>query len=488
MSKSLRWKFVFVMFLLIVLLMTVVCVFLIRGVQHFYTNEFFEQMQNVFSDEDLMDSLRAASDGDAPVAELKKVLEFWEGQLGIDSGRRNFYILDGIGKYLDGSVEGDVIVGKTPNLLGAAVSGGSELTGEAFADYMDVAVPLTDDDGTVRYIIYIRDNKQTVSDLTTELVTLIIQAVVVGLVISAALSFILSKTLLQPIIGMTKAAEAIADGDFSRKLDVESDDEIGILADTFNNMASQLKATLEEIKKSEALRREFVANVSHELRTPLTSIRTYAETLTDTQDLPKEREIDFLHVILNESDRMTHIVEDLLELSRLDAGSTKLNIEEFSLAQSVQNVFDAIVLEAKRRGHTITLAAAESLPMISGDRARIEQVLINILTNAIKYTPDGGTIQVVSGKTGRKAWVEIRDNGIGIPEEDLPRLFDRFYRVDKARSRESGGTGLGLSIAREIIIRHGGDIKIGSTPGSGTTVTVLLPVGGPEPEQVTADA
>jgi signal transduction histidine kinase len=484
MNKSLRWKFVFVMFLLIVLLMTVVCVFLIRGVQRFYTDEFFDQMQNVFTDQTLSAALRDAVREDEPVVRLKTALDAWMGPLGIDTGRRNYYILDGAtGAYLTGSTGKSEYVEITPNILKASVAGQNVLTGDAYAAYMDVAVPLADENGTVRYIIYIRDNKQTVQDLTRELVTLIIQAVVVGLAISGVLSFILSKTLLQPIIGMTKAAEAIAGGDFSRELAVESDDEIGILADTFNNMAYRLKETLEEIKKSEALRKEFVANVSHELRTPLTSIRSYAETLTEYQDIPKETEIDFLHVILNESVRMTNIVQDLLELSRFDAGSSKLKTGRFSLAQSVRDVYDTIALEAKKHNHTITLETTENLPEINGDRGRIEQVLLNILANAVKYTPDGGTINVISGKTGNKVWVRIRDNGIGIPEEDLPRIFDRFYRVDKARSRESGGTGLGLSIAREIILRHGGDILPESTPGGGTTMTVILPVEGPGGEQ-----
>lgn len=481
MSKSLRWKFVFVMLLLILLLMTVVCVFLIQGVQRFYTNEFFKQMEAVF-DKEMYSALENALGENAPVEEMQEIIGFYKGQLGIDSRTRNDYILSGTtGMVLGGSVDGTKQIEITPSILKAI--GGSRVLGEyANASYMDVAVPVTDAGGQVQYIIYIKDNKQTVNDLSKELITLIVEAVIVGFAISVALSFILSKTLLQPIIGMTKAAEAMAGGDFSRKLDVESGDEIGILADTFNNMAFQLKTTLEEIKKSEALRREFVANVSHELRTPLTSIRSYAETLTDYRDIPKEMEIDFLHVILKESDRMTKIVQDLLELSRFDAGSAQLQIEEFSLENAMRNVSDAIALEAAKHSHNISMELADDLPGINGDRARIEQVLINILSNAVKYMPDGGTIDITSGRAGDKVWIKIKDTGIGIPEEDIPRIFDRFYRVDKARSRESGGTGLGLSIAREIVLRHGGEILIESIQDGGTAVTVVLPIEGPDCE------
>lgn len=484
MSKSLRLKIVLIMLLLILLLMTVACVFLIQGVQGFFTDQFFDQMESVLTDEEMyLDLTKAASrdDEEDRLDDIQAVLDAYRGLLGIDSGTRNYYILDGeTGAYRASSNE-DNSLEKTPNIL-RALTGNAALTGDSNAEYMDVAVPVSGDDDGEKYIIYILDNKQTVQDLNKQLITLVIQAVLIGFAMSAVLSLILSKTLLQPILGMTKAAEAMAGGDFSRKIAVESNDEIGILADTFNNMASRLESTLEEIKKSEALRREFVANVSHELRTPLTSIKSYAETLTDFQDIPKEMEIDFLHVILNESDRMTKIVQDLLDLSRFDAGRSKFTFEKFSLEKSVRDVYDAIALDAKKRGHDVNLELEWKLPQIRGDQARVEQVLINILTNAVKYTPDGGKIDISSGTAGGNAWVKISDTGIGIPEDDLPRVFDRFYRVDKARSRESGGTGLGLSIAKEIIEMHGGCIFIDSTPGQGTTVTVVLPIEGPAHE------
>jgi len=402
------------------------------------------------------------------------------------------------------------------------------------------------------------------------------------------LSFLLSKTLITPIERLTEGAERVADGDFSHKIEVASRDEIGVLTGTFNDMAQQLKRTLEEVenertklgtlflhmtdgvvafsrdgsviqsnpaaeemlgrsipiggsenydtlfsdiaplqgvlaveqpgyldgerdvggrslellltpfdqerlggvlvvihdvteqRKTEELRREFVANVSHELRTPLTNIRSYAETLADNAgELPPNTEKNFLGVILNESDRMTHIVQDLLTLSRFDSGRAELKLAPFPFGQAVQDVYNANLMEAQRHGHAMELDITEELPEITGDRERIVQVMMNVVSNSIKYTPDGGRIRISAGRQDRRVWMEVADNGIGIPKEDRGRIFERFYRVDKARSRESGGTGLGLSIAKEIIDRHEGTIELVDRSGPGLTVRITLLVEGP---------
>ncbi len=232
-----------------------------------------------------------------------------------------------------------------------------------------------------------------------------------------------------------------------------------------------------EQRKSEQTRREFVANVSHELRTPLTNVKSYAETILSAgDDLPAELRRNFLGVIVSEADRMTRIVKDLLTLTKFDYGKMEMNISRFPLAEAVRNVHKAVALDAKNHGHELQLHCPEELPNVDGDRERIEQVLMNIVSNAIKYTPDGGRIVITADTEGRNVFVRASDNGIGIPEKDLPRLFERFYRVDKARSRESGGTGLGLSIAREILNQHKGDIRIDSVSGEGTDVTITLPI------------
>ena len=232
-----------------------------------------------------------------------------------------------------------------------------------------------------------------------------------------------------------------------------------------------------EQRRLDDARREFVANVSHELRTPLTNIRSYTETLLDAAgDIPLDTEKQFLGVISSESERMARIVTDLLTLSRLDYGRMELRMTRFSLSALLHKVADAMKFTAEDSGHALTVDAPDSLPEITGDRERIEQVVVNILSNAVKYTPSGGHIRLAACR-GEKNTVRItvQDDGIGIPAEDVPRLFERFYRVDKARSRAAGGTGLGLAIAKEIVEKHGGHIELASEYGKGTTVHITLP-------------
>ena len=232
--------------------------------------------------------------------------------------------------------------------------------------------------------------------------------------------------------------------------------------------------------KNETMRKEFVANVSHELRTPITNIRSYAETLAENPDLPPDTTASFLGVILSESDRMTHIVQDLLTLSRFDSGHSELNLTTFPFAGLLEESCQAMRIEAQRRGHTLRLEGTGGLPAIRADRERISQVVMNVLSNAIKYTPDGGRIVLTAGCTPDRVWLEVADNGIGIPPEDRDRIFERFYRVDKARSRESGGTGLGLSIAQEIVRQHQGCLTLVDRPGPGTTLRLELKREGPD--------
>lgn len=589
--RSLHTKLVMIMVLLILSLMLVVGAFLINSVTAFYLEDFYTQVAEVFRDPGLAHDLTTVSSEEEDGARmLSDVLRAYYGELGVDSRNRRLYILDSNGTCL---VRPDGETGPleyTPNLT-FALSTGLE-TGETgddsslSADYMDVAIPIQR--GGASYVIYIYDNRNTASDLTDQMFMLIMEALVFGLVISILLSFLLSKTMVTPIQRLTEGAMRVAEGDFSHRIEVASRDEIGVLTDTFNDMAKQLQTTLRQVdnerskletvflrmtdgvvafnrkgevihhnpaasrmlhrhigaettydelfqpaasldqvlaapdhvegelqvrdsfllllmapfdrdkegggvlvvihdvteqRKNEKNQRDFVANVSHELRTPLTNIRSYTETLSDSVgELPMETEKKFLGVILNETDRMTNIVQDLLTLSRLDSGRDDIKLANFSFSQAVLDLYNAVYMEAQRHQHILSLEIEPGLPEVIGDRARIMQVMMNIVSNAIKYTPDGGHITIAAGRIGPLVWMEVDDNGIGVPEEDRAHIFDRFYRVDKARSRQSGGTGLGLSIAREIVERHQGELTLVDKVGPGLRVRLELKIGGPTHE------
>jgi len=584
--RSLHMKLVLILILLIMSVMVVVGTFLVSSITSYHIDDFQQQMASVFTT-DFIQTLQEKADKPDSLFQIKDMLTAYSGSIGIDA-YRNFYILNGdTGEFLEGSNEtlGQSLE-KTPNII-AAVSGkvGDKVS---FIDsYMDVAIPVK---GQADYIVYIKDSKQDLKDLTWMLFAITLQAMLFGLIIAVLLSFFLSKTMTTPIEELTKSAALIASGDFEKKLEVHSTDEIGILTSTFNDMAQVLKDTLEEVegeknklntlflhmadgvaafteegrllhinpaaqkmlgtlfdpnltykevfgdlktpsdidaaekgylesdyqkngrdlkvffapfgipdggdglmavihditeqRRLDEARREFVANVSHELRTPLTNIKSYTETLLENpDDIPPEMEVKFLNVISNEADLMTRVVKDLLTLSRLDYARLDLRFSAFSLKVLVQSVYNAMLLDATKNGYTFSLEIEDKLPEMVGDRERIEQVVVNIISNALKYTPAGGKVGVtVAKKEQDQVFIRVEDNGIGIPKEDIPRLFERFYRVDKARSRERGGTGLGLAIAKEIVDYHKGQIEVESELDRGTTVTITLPTNLPLPE------
>ena len=240
---------------------------------------------------------------------------------------------------------------------------------------------------------------------------------------------------------------------------------------------------LTRIRQFEAMRADFVANVSHELRTPLTAIRGYAETLLGGAVRDPEHATEFVAVIQRHSERLTRLIDDLLTLSDLELGRTEIRPRPLSVAELIPPPIEMLKQKAEERNVVVRAEVAEPLPLVLGDRDRLEQVLINLIDNAIKYSGAGSRVRVVArsldGQQPPAVEIAICDDGIGIPEKDIPRLTERFYRVDRARSRELGGTGLGLAIVKHIVQAHGGSLGIESALGRGTTVRVILPVAPP---------
>lgn len=242
-------------------------------------------------------------------------------------------------------------------------------------------------------------------------------------------------------------------------------------------LAAGVIAVIQDITehvKLDNMRKEFVADVSHELKTPITSIMGYADTLLESE-YDKETQYKFLNVIASEARRMAKLVTDLLILSRYDNNKVKKEITEFDLGDLVKRCQEKLQLEINKKGHEVECFVTANVPPVKADKDGIERVVLNIMTNSIKYTPENGNIKIYVGFVYNDAYIKIIDNGIGIPEEDLNRIFERFYRVDKARTREMGGTGLGLSIAKEILDQNKGSIDIKSEKGKGTEVVIRIP-------------
>lgn len=231
-----------------------------------------------------------------------------------------------------------------------------------------------------------------------------------------------------------------------------------------------------EQEKLDRMRRDFVANVSHELKTPLTSIKSYTETILDGVVTDEETVHQFLTVVNDEADRMTRLVRDLLQLSNFDSKKVSLELKEHDYMKLLRSAIQKVEVTAKQKSQSLKLISDCDSILGTFDRDRIEQVILNILSNAIKYTPSGGLVKVFVSQNADHVLMKFQDNGMGIPESDIQRIFERFYRVDKARSRELGGTGLGLSIAKHIVDVHGGTIRIESQLEEGTTVFVNIPL------------
>jgi len=440
--------------------------------------------------------------------------------------------------------------------------------------------------------VFLRGSLEHIYHMLDEIKLILITGWGIVLAIAVVIGFLLSRTITVPIREVTLKASAMAAGDFSQKIEVRANDEIGELGRMFNFLTARLKETLKEIsaeknkvetilncmnegiaalnkegkyihlnfaakkilellgcpaelglegkelfekilkpeetaelfregnplmkeinagvprekekilqvhlapfkengslqgilvvfhdvtreRRLSLLQQEFVANVSHELRTPLTTIKNYIETLLRGAMEDAGIRLRFLKVVEKETERMVKLVKDLLILSQLDYQETKWLKEKCDLVLLVEEVLEQVELECESKGITLNILLPRKPLIVFLDRDKIRQVMLNLLDNAIKFTPSGGVIEVSLRKEDGSAWVRVKDTGIGIPPEDVERVFERFYRVDKTRSRGSGGTGLGLSIARQIIESHGGNISLKSKLEEGTEVTFRLPL------------
>ncbi|AQS57277.1 cell wall metabolism sensor histidine kinase WalK [Novibacillus thermophilus] len=590
---TVQWKFVIIYISLILIAMQIIGVYFTRTVEQSFVDNFSESLN--YQADSLAINLEPylSSETGREQEDEDEIAEFIQDFVTLNNA--GVQIIDQNGVIVGGSESEKHLIGQknvqlevNRALLGSRASDirSDSMTGQRM---MVLAVPVESNDNQVIGAVYLWAPMTDMYSTVRRINSIFATGTVFALLLTVVLGVVLSRTITNPVKAVTEQATAMANGDFNRRVNIMSNDEIGQLGQAFNNMAIRLREALSqneeervklasvlanmsdgviatdwqghivvhneraeailhteiqegdnllqvlpslspklswplteqrvvfcevsapdddtvyyvrltftpyqrqedytggviavvqdvtEQEKLEQQRKEFVANVSHELRTPLTTIKSYLEALDDGAMQDRELGPKFLDVTRRETDRMIRLVTDLLHMSRLDSKEASLRLQPMPIAPLLEEVATRFAIPIERKNIQLVLDLSAPLPDVWADRDQIRRVLDNLMSNAIKYTADeGGKITVrARQKDDRYVEVRIQDNGIGIPRKDLDRIFERFYRVDKARSRSMGGTGLGLSIAREIIRAHGGEIDMDSELHAGTTVTFTLPV------------
>ncbi len=338
------------------------------------------------------------------------------------------------------------------------------LTGDMIGLY---AAPISGPDGMAGVMVFItmaQDMYKSLMDIQTEMVVWLLVVAAAVLV----LSLIVSRLFTRPISVLSAGMSQMTKGDFSGRVQIKGKSEFSQLASTFNMMCDRL----ESLDKS---RSQFVSNASHELKTPLSTMKILIETLVYQEPMDEDMCREFLGDINKEIDRLNSVINDLLTLVSMDSGEARVNMKNASLTDMLNETMRRLQPLAREKGIEMNASVAQGVT-VSCDMMKLTQVFYNLMDNAIKYTGRGGEVRVELVRRDKKAVVRVSDTGIGIPKEDQLHIFDRFYRVDKARSRETGGTGLGLSIVKQVVLMHGGSISVTSEEEKGSTFTVELPL------------
>ncbi|WP_027621689.1 HAMP domain-containing sensor histidine kinase [Acetivibrio clariflavus] len=330
--------------------------------------------------------------------------------------------------------------------------------------------------GEIQGAIYLTKRIPEINKARLTVFKFYIIAISIAVVISALLVYIFSLRLTKPLKQINNAAKQIANGEFNKRLEIASEDEIGQLAKSFNNMAVALE-------NLENMRRAFIANVSHELRTPMTSIHGFIEGILDGT-IPPEKQREYLSIVSEETKRLSRLTNDLLDLARMESGEIKLTFVTFNINELIRRCIIKLENQIISKDIHIEANFYEEPTYVYADKDSIERVILNLLHNAVKFVQDGGQIKIETVKSKSKAVIYIKDNGIGIDSEEINMIWDRFYKSDKSRSKDKTGTGLGLAIVKNIINEHGQEINVESEIGKGTVFYFTLNLSKEEFEKV----
>lgn len=354
----------------------------------------------------------------------------------------------------------------------ALCEGGGFHTGDSIPEHeLNYGVPIIVDGETVGVLVLERmpfPGNPREEEFIQRVNSLLLYSALGATIVALLLGVLLSRTLTRPIRELTAATQSVADGKLGLQVSVRSRDELGELAASFNKMSADLA-------RSVNARRQMTADIAHELRTPLSLILGHAEAVHDGV-LPPTREN--FEIIRDEATRLEHLVDDLRTLSLADAGELSMEMMTVKPKKLLQEAASLYRYRARQKNISLDLQTPDELPDIKADASRLTQVLTNLLDNALRHTPDGGRITLAARGTKDGLLIWIQDSGPGVASGDLGRIFDRFYRLDSARSREQGGSGLGLAIAKSIVQAHGGQMWAESQPGQGLAIFIQLPVQG----------
>lgn len=379
----------------------------------------------------------------------------------VDTQGRQLYVTEstdsgGHGRMMMNAGRGDVL---RQALAGAPAR--ASLAHPRFGNQMLLmGLPITED-GTVTAALLITVPLAPVEETTAILKRQLVVITAILVLAALGISFFLARGFSRPVLAIKETAQRLAAGDYAARTLAHGQDEIGLLGETINDLGAQLSRT-------EQLRKDLIANVSHELRTPLSLIRGYAETIRDVCGDSRDKRERQLGIIIEESERLGSIVDDILNLSQLQAGVITLVTGPIDLSELVNRVAERYRLLSEGAGIGLTLSA-EGKSLVRGDAGRIEQVLHNLVNNAFNHTPAGGWVSIQAVPAGKGVRIEVRDTGPGIPEKELGAIWSRYYMSDKTEARQTVGTGLGLAIVREILEAHGAPYGVESAPGQGST-------------------
>ncbi|SHM49186.1 ATP-binding protein [Gracilibacillus kekensis] len=333
--------------------------------------------------------------------------------------------------------------------------------------YLKVAQPITNPNGTNGSVVLF-SSFGLISNSIHNIIFLVILASLGAVALAMGFTFFISKKLGAPLIEMEKVAKQIAEKkNFSLRVDYKANDEIGSLAHAINHLS-------ETLERYQTNRNEFFSNITHELKTPLTYVKGYANAVLHEMYQSKEERDEFLEIIENETDHISNLMDDLMDLSKIEEGKIDLNKEDVNINKLTEEMLRRSQFRAAEKGLKMELEVPDNTVYLFADKSRLDQVLTNLVENAVRYTEKGGIVLQIKEERD-DVLIQVKDTGIGIKQEDIPYLFERFYRVDKSRSRANGGTGLGLSIVKNLVEMHEGDIHVTSEVNKGTTISLRFP-------------